>query len=352
MSTTASLRVFVAVIAGAAGTAPLSTAAPPKRDYTEVELRTGDGATLAGRYWPGRMGPKSPAVIVLDDVGPGAKAARCDAVARELARAGCAVLCFDFRGHSGSTAVTAEFWADPTNRRLVRRGRSKEAIAATDFKAGYLPQLVNDVAAARAYLLRRNDAGECNAGQTIVVGFGRGAAIGALWVATEWARYRLIDEFPERLRDLPEGTDVAGCVWVAPDPRADGRTLPMLDWIRRAGQNQGVIQAWIYDRADTVAAGLAARCAAELNRGGDKLSVVREMTRDGARPITDDPALAGNVGRAVKFIREEREAPEWDDRDFADSRYLWQYRGWRTVAAKAAEERDFAPVYLDPLRGR
>jgi hypothetical protein len=329
--------------------------AAPKPDYTEVELRTGDGAELVGRYWPGRLGRKSPAVILLDDVGPGSDQARCAATARELARDGCAVLWFDFRGHGRSTRVAPEFWADPTNRRLVRgysAARPKATIAATDFRAGYLPHLVNDISAARAYLLRRNDAGECNAGQTIVVGFGRGAALGALWVAAEWGRYRVIGEFPQRLRDAPEGKDVIGCVWVSPDPKLDGRTRPMLDWIARAERDRSVVQAWIYDQDDAGAAALARRCAAKWNRGADKLSVARTMAADGGRPITDDPALPENIGRGVKFIREAAESIEWDDRDFTDGRFVWAFPGRRTAVAKAADQQWFSPAALDALLGQ
>jgi predicted alpha/beta hydrolase len=78
-------------------------AAATEARFEPVTLTTGDGVELAGHYVPGRLGRKSPAVIALDDVRAAARPDVSKAVASKLAAAGCAVLCFDFRGHGGST---------------------------------------------------------------------------------------------------------------------------------------------------------------------------------------------------------------------------------------------------------
>ena len=51
---------------------------------------------------------------------------------------------------------------------------------------------VNDIAAARRYLEVRNDAGDCNLSNLILVGAKEGAALGSLWIAEEWQRPHLI----------------------------------------------------------------------------------------------------------------------------------------------------------------
>jgi pimeloyl-ACP methyl ester carboxylesterase len=313
----------------------VGTATAADRPPQSVTLRTGDGAELVGRYWRGPAGRKSPAVLVLDDLGAAADPKRCDAVARTLVKDGCAVLCFDFRGHGASTAVTADFWADPTNRRLVRgyhSTRPKATIGHADFRSGYLPALINDVAAGRAFLEQRNDADECNASQIIVVGFGRGATLGALWVATEWTRYRSYGGFPERWRDDPEGADVAGCVWVGLDPVLDGRPAPVLDWLNQAEAKRSVVLAWAFDGADRAAARLVERSAAAFNRGTDKISLSRKV--DG---LADEAAHVAHKG--VAAVRDRRPAPVWTDRDFTDSRYVWvSPRGGFAVAKVQGED--------------
>ena len=122
-----------------------------------------------------------------------------------------------------------------------------------------------------------------------MAGFGRGATLGALWVATEWARHRSYGGYPERWRDDPEGADVAGCVWMVLDPKLEGGSAPVLDWLKRAEAKRSVVLAWAYDGADRAAARQVERCAADFNRGAEKVSLSRKVGRAGARPVTVGP---------------------------------------------------------------
>lgn len=331
-----------------AAVAAPSTAPAAAPEFQSVSFTTGDGVELAGRYAPGRHGRKSPAVIVLDDVRDAARPADCRAVAEKLAAAGCAVLTFDFRGHGGSTAVGPTFWADPTNRRMVRgyhSTRPADAIAYDDFRTGYLPALANDLAAARAFLERRNDAGECNVGQLYVVGFGHGATLGALWVASEWDRFRCFGTFPERLAPTPEGRDVVGCVWVDPERKFDRQTAPLTAAIRQAAQKGTTLFGLVHPVDDTKAAALATEWAKLLNSHPDRPALVTRVLQAGEPAGTAGrPEVAAEVAALIAAMRKVQSPPPWDDRDFDDRTYLWVRRGARPVVAKAEGEEAFRPL--------
>jgi dienelactone hydrolase len=316
-------------------------------EFRPLTLATGDGVELAARYTPGRLGGKSPAVIVLDDVRSGGRPEVGRAVAGELASAGCAVLTFDFRGHGGSTAVTPDFWADPTNRRLVRRyhrARPKDRIAFADFRPGYLPALVNDVAAARAFLDRRNDAGECNTGQLYVVGFGGGATLGALWVAAEWQRFRCVGTYGERLDPAPEGRDVAGCVWVDPAPALDKRAVSLGEVVRQAGRKGEALFGLVHAAGDDAGAGLAADLFRRPADGGAGRRVVAARAVPGDGPLAGRPGTVAAVAGLIADMREVQEVPLWEDRDFVRNRYVWARPGSGVTLAKAEGEEVFRPV--------
>jgi pimeloyl-ACP methyl ester carboxylesterase len=323
---------------------------PPQR----VAFATADGVELSGRYRPGRLGTKSAAVLVLDGVGPNARPDRCDALAAALNRAGSATLCLDFRGHGASRGAAPEFWAFPTNRKLVRgyaAGRTPDRIAADDFRPGYLPVLVNDVAAARAFLDGRNDVGECNTGRLVVVGFAEGAAVGAMWVATEWSRYRVTGAYPVRLAPSPEGKDVAGCVWVGPPADLDGRAVPYLNLTRRAGAKDTLLVGLVSAAGDRAAARLAGDLDDLLNRGRDRLFRATDVRVQAGRHLAEAGEVLPAVEGLVTDMLKVQDIPPWDDRDFADRRYVWA-AGGRAVPAKDEGETVLRPVPIAQLLPR
>lgn len=327
---------------------------PAARGAESVTLTTGDGAKLAARYYPSAQpGGKSPAVIVLDDTGGDARPAACDDIARQLAKEGCTVLCFDFRGHGRSQNVEPEFWDDPNNRRLVKGYKSDdppETIRYADFKPGYLPALVNDVAAARAYLERRNDARECNTAQMYLIGYGRGATLGQLWLAAEWARYR-VSGVQSKVSTRPEGRDVAGCVWVGPRFALDRQPVPMLDLLKRAEAKRSTLVALIHDPNDTEGVRFAQQCEEALNvKGKGPLVATRAVARE-SRSAGGPGEVAERVGTFIADMRKVQELPPWDDRDFSDRRFVWSFRGAPLITAKDEDDYHFQPVPVDQVLG-
>jgi dienelactone hydrolase len=348
--------VFLLAIAAVltATACPSRTAARGADAREAVTLTTGDGAKLAARYFPTEKGAKAPAVIVLDDLGDETRPAMCDDVAKQLAKEGCAVLCFDFRGCGRSRDVEPEFWDNPTNRQMVKGYKADEppeTIRFADFKPGYLPALVNDVAAARAYLERRNDARDCNAGQLYVIGFGRGATLGQLWIASEWSRYRVTGA-QNKIATKPEGRDVAGCVWVDPALALNQQAVPMLDLMKRATAKKTMLVGLVLADGDDARARFAKQCQEALNAKGKSPLVATHTVRDGTGSTGARAEVTEQVGKFVAGMRKIQELPLWENRNFGDRRYAWAFPGAAPVAAKDEGEHNFQPVPVDLLLGK
>jgi alpha-beta hydrolase superfamily lysophospholipase len=314
-------------------------------------LTTGDGAKLSARYFPSDKGAKAPVVIVLDDLGDEARPTMCDDVATQLSKDGCAVLCFEFRGCGHSRDVEPEFWDNANNKQMVKgykEGELPETIRFTDFKPGYLPTLVNDVAAARAYLERRNDTRECNTGQIFLIGFGRGAAIGQLWLASEWSRYR-VTGVQNRIATKPEGRDVAGYVWINPALSLGQQPVPMLDLMKRTAAKRSTLAGLILADGDSAKERFAKQCQEVLNVRG-KSPLVATYTVRGDSSSRGE--VAGQIGKFIAGMRKLQELPLWTNRNFGDRRYAWAFPGAAPVQAKDEGEDNFQPVPVDQLLGK
>jgi pimeloyl-ACP methyl ester carboxylesterase len=326
--------------------------AQPAGSAQRVELTTADGVELVARYHPGPRGTKSPTAIVLDGIGENRRPKVCDAIASELQKQGCATICFDFRGHGESTAVGTQFWDDPTNRKLVRGFKGTagpERIDFADFRPGYFRTLVNDVAAVRAFLERRNDAGECNTGNLMVVGLREGASLGALWVASEWSRYRVTGGFNARLAPSPEGRDILGCIWIQPELNYDRQRIPLLDCVKRAATKRTAFVSLFHADGDGPLTRFAQQCAAALNKGNSRLFQAAALETARGEDVQDHAGLNAKVAAVAEQMLKAQDPPPWDDRDFTTKRYVWAVPGGGILPAKDEDERTFKPVPIDRL---
>jgi hypothetical protein len=153
--------------------------------------------------------------------------------ATKLVAQGYHVFRFDFRGHGKSTDVVPdEFWTNPFNKANVQVSRGSTAstdssIKVEDFRPGYYPQLVQDLAAVRNQIDLMNDNGELNASSIYLFGAGDAANLGIFFIATEWLRERqrpnvgVPAQFVSPRRPLfpgadPAGLDYAGAIWLGP----------------------------------------------------------------------------------------------------------------------------------------
>jgi hypothetical protein len=204
----------------------------------QVEILTVDQVELKGTFYPSSKGKDAPCVLMLHALGENENSSNKEWVnlAKTLQEKGYAVLTFDFRGHGDSTNVkpgmpnknpmlsVRGFWDEPFNAKYVKglmanKPRPTE-IKFKDFNTAYYTFLCNDIAAAKAFLDEKNDNGECNSGNIIFIGAKDGALLGALWLNSEWQRYKLLPPGPGMPqggidRQNPEGQAVTAAVWLS-----------------------------------------------------------------------------------------------------------------------------------------
>jgi pimeloyl-ACP methyl ester carboxylesterase len=243
----------------------------PEAESQRVTFSTVDHVHLAGTLYPGSKGKKGACVLMLHELDRDCSAAGWCRLARALQAEGHTVLTFDFRGHGESQRVGWDFWKSEVNSRLPDAHKGKvedglpETIAARNFPATYLPWLIHDIAAARAFLdLRHEDPDSpVNSFNLVLVGVGRGAAVGSLWLATEGYRYEsaLNSNAPEIIGNR----DVARAVWLGIQTQWRGHPFNVPFWTFLAHEphprERTVPADFVFGAADPSANALARLCA-------------------------------------------------------------------------------------------
>lgn len=270
--------VAAIAIVSLSGGAPRATAQEPKVEpAVEETFLTADGVQLRGLFHKSAKDPASaPVVILLYPPGKDKDKERdmtqgdWVGLANRLAREGYHVFRFDWRGHGkrGSDIKDVEkFWnlrgTSPVNPNPFTaawnykyiNGANKKPLKSELFLKDikdplrYAPTLLQDLAAVRAHLDSKNDAGELNTSSIYLIGAETAATIGLAWMATEWnrpafaptpnqlifpsPRYEFV---PQRLNGgiaTPAGEDISGAVWLSaqrPPSIADGAVK---SWIAR-----------------------------------------------------------------------------------------------------------------------
>jgi hypothetical protein len=296
-----------------------------------------------------------------------------ESLAEALQKEGFAVLGFDFRGHGGSTSVGKNFWTRPYNRSVRGAAKTPPTVTHQDFPPAYVPALVNDVAAARAYLEGKNDNGECNASNIILIGAEEGATLGLLWLASEGMRYRErprdpANPFRINLAEKPESKDVIGCVWLSISKSVGkGRNvfpLPMKTWLADMGREKKIPMAFVYGKEDKAGDATALAC----------IQAIRQRYKRGAKVTDDDHAATieqgvdnsklvgakllgkglgldkGLVDYLKGTVVEKFGNQAWEKRDFDDSTFAWTAsRSARPILAKQEKVKKLNPIPLPQL---
>jgi len=149
---------------------------PPPEEISCSQLQTRDGVQLSATFFPGMKEKDSVPVLLLHNW----KSSRKEfaVLAPELQKIGCAVLVPDLRGHGSSTKQMV----------YSRKGLQERELDAAKFKKpDFLNIRVNDMAALRGFLVKKNNAGELNLNKLVVVGSEMGATIAVLWAAYDWS---------------------------------------------------------------------------------------------------------------------------------------------------------------------
>src|SRR5438552_1265886 len=147
--------------------APASHAAPKPE---KINFDTADKVQLVGTFYGSDKGKKAPCALMIHNIGNNRNQEGWKGLAEKLQERGVAVLMFDFRGHGDSTTVQQDFWRLKANLTLKGANPKKTEISFKDFPPSYYPMLVNDIAAAKREVDKRNDAHECNSADLLVVG--------------------------------------------------------------------------------------------------------------------------------------------------------------------------------------
>lgn len=235
--------VLPLAFAAAAATVFLAPAPPAhsqaKSGGDDRTIDTADGVKLSCRLYKAQADKRNSCVILMHRYQVDPNKGGWDDLAKTLAKNGYNVLRFDFRGHGGSKEVQDKFWTDPFNVTHVTGGTKRkkdDRLEFSKFKAGYFPQLVNDLAAARTLLDMENDNGTVNVSTTYLIGEQEMATLGMLFLASEW--HRAAKEPPPAFNGIkvaqvfagrrpnqsePAGRDYGGCVWLSP---ARSTTIP------------------------------------------------------------------------------------------------------------------------------
>jgi pimeloyl-ACP methyl ester carboxylesterase len=360
----------------------LSLAAAPLRAADkgeDVSFDTVDGVTLTGKYYKSSKGKEAPIVLLLHDFkydkGGNSHVDGWDDLAVGLQEKGCAVLSFDFRGHGNSTKVDPKVFLSPLFPHN-KPGNFRTPVKMTDtsftykqFGRSYYPYMVNDILAARAYLDQHNDDGDFNCQKLIVIGAGEGAALGMMWLDSEWKRVSMVSDplrplIPPRY-GKPEGGDIACAIWLTISPSVAEHSLPMgsgdANWMKTVGKTNKTPIAFIYGKKDAKAA----------ERSLAYLKVINPKYERDKKPVKTDPDLQftgeyavpdtsligsqlldkSSLGTQDWIIKEylepllEKRTKPWDSRDFKRTTYVY-LAGTRvlTPPCKAADTKAFNPL--------
>ncbi|MFO0877661.1 MAG: hypothetical protein U0840_09920 [Gemmataceae bacterium] len=321
-----------------------SSRAQGAKNTKNIDFKTYDGVTIQGTFYPNASGKRDAVVMLLHDIdlkkGGSSQQEGWSDLAAALQEAGYPVLTFDFRGFGESKEVNPdEFWKESQNTNLVRGGVKKPSqIDHKNFNPRYIPYLVNDIAAAKAYLDRQNDQKACNTSSLIVIGAGEGATLGSLWLAHEARRRKdknpaspLLLAVPPQLGE-PEVNNVAAAIWLSISPRLGGVQVPVGSLMREVGRDHKVPMAFVYGKGDGTGDNFARSLMNMINPRGSK---DKDFQLTNIMPIPDTK-LAGHkllgkgseteafvVKKYLPSVMEKRGNKEWSERKVEASAYWY-----------------------------
>ncbi|MFL5245202.1 MAG: alpha/beta hydrolase [Gemmataceae bacterium] len=336
-----------------------------KDSFDKVKFDTVDQVELHGLFYPSTKGKDAPCALLLHKLVTGSKE-KWDKLAVALQKKGYAVLAFDFRGHGDSTTVSPEFWKYKGNVEGIgghNANDPKKTISHRDFRnPGYYQWLINDIAAAKTFLDRRNDSGACNSSNLILIGEEDGANLGALWMAEEVNRYRAITLpplAPEKLEPSPESKDIVGAVWLTMNQRVPvgkGPTTNVLTWFKDE-RIRKIPMAFLYGDADAEGdrfANVAVKVLKGAGKHPEELTAAKSIK--GGAKLTGTGLLKETLETEKLIITyldnlaSKKSFNEYDKRDVEGNNFVWKFGNARSVIAKQAKEKQMNIIPLGLLQ--
>jgi pimeloyl-ACP methyl ester carboxylesterase len=316
-------------------------------EFKRVTFKSFDGVELAGTFYPPAGTTKRDAtVLFLHDFdakgGGNSHQDGWDKLAERLQAQGYSVLSFDFRGFGESKTVDKDtFWSpkfkhNATMGIIRQHPKTPETIDYKDFTPAYYKYLVNDIAAAKAFLDRKNDAREVNSGNVILIGAGQGATLGSLWLASECRR--CMDKagpnpplgLPPMGFNDPESQDIVCAIWLTVSPSLAGQNigLAVRGWNQTAAREKKITVAFFHGALDTAGGKLASSWVTAINGNAktkDENAFSKGIADSGATGSkllskttkTDDIIVKG----LNDIMTNKRDARTWVNRNVRASRY-------------------------------
>jgi hypothetical protein len=274
-------------------------------------------------------------VLLLHALGQDSQQKNWRKLADTFHKKGYAVLLFDIRGHGDSTDVEpTEFWSlkYPSNRALVR-GFPERELAFKNFDARYHPVLVNDIAAAKAFLDRRHDDGQCNSSNLVLVGADTGATLGAVWMNAEWHRHEVQPAaFPGQAPQIDatsQGKNILCAIWLSISPKLGGRSVNLPALVDLPGRRGEVPMIFVHGDRDAQAEKQARACDKSL-KTNKKLALTAAVEIPGAGDLAGAALLQDKLGTPkalldyIDSVMEER-GKEWSEQDFRNKAFVWRF---------------------------
>jgi alpha-beta hydrolase superfamily lysophospholipase len=315
-----------------------------------VNILTADGVKLRGQFFPAEKKCLA-TVIMLHSIGEGKsmKVAEWKKLAESLQKADYSVLMFDFRGHGDSTEIASpkDFWNMKANGLNVR-GKNKDEIDVKDYiKQGgaYLPVLVNDIAAARAYLDRRNDTSkDCNTSSIIVIGADTGATLGAIWMNSEGYRYKYTPAASPLMKaewaKTPEGNDIIGAVFLSISSSLEKRKVSIPAILKSACKDKGTAAYFLSGKDDAKFAKTLEANLKVSKSNKHQFIGATELKTDlsGMKLLTKGTNADEAILKYLDGVVDDRKA-EWSEHDFEKSIYFWRPPSGQPNQAKKKGEK-------------
>ncbi|MCS7045077.1 MAG: hypothetical protein NZO58_01845 [Gemmataceae bacterium] len=348
-------RIVVGAAAVAFAWLPTWSIAGGDDDKKEkVRITTVDGVELNAHFYrcTDLKIKDPPTILMLHAVGENSGKKPWVALA-QLLQTKAAVLTFDFRGHGGSKDVDpATFWKpNSMNVRLIKGAAQalqtgKQVIDYREFMPNYYTALINDIAACKAFLDRKNDArGSCNTSSFIIIGAETGATLGAVWVNAEFHRHRVLQNpvlLTEATDPKVEGKDIIACIWLSMASQVGGYNVNVAATLDVAARQNAVPMVFLYGEDDKKGATVAAAATKFVTakdkdkfpwtakvpikgtdlRGAELLTKGLGVDRAIYNYLFGDPK-GNNVGVV------EAKSREWTEHEFKKTIYRWRQPGSR-----------------------
>jgi len=351
------------LVFGLVAAAVMSSAGVRAQDNTEkCTFDTVDQVKIQGTYYPSAKLKKSPVVLLLHKFGGSSSQDGWNDLALELQKADFAVLSFDFRGHGNSTGVQPGFWMDKDNQTLVSGfspTKPKQNISYKDFHASYMPLLVNDIAAAKVYLDKRNDSGDCNSANLILIGAEEGATLGAMWMYSEMFRKKVTSinalGVITGVDPTLEGSRIGAALWLTISPKLGSQSVPLKLWTKTAGADQNVPMAFIYGAKNTADANVGklllevAKDQGEKNKWTGDKAIADTDLRGHALLSAKLPTREWIVKDYLKKLMAEKAMPAWQERKVTENPFVWDFPRVATPLAKMPNEDSFRKLPVNLL---